>query len=260
MANGNLQDRVRGSQVREINQIARSANLLAARLSSEEQLRRQWAGDVAHDLRTPLAALRSQLEAMADGVLEASPERLRKNLGELDRMEALVHDLAELTRLESPELELNRAPLDPAELVVELAHRFERRIQKKSIHLDTEIETGTIRADRGLLFRALSNILDNAVRYTPEAGTIRIRAVRKTADVVFSVFNTGKNLSDRELEQVFDRLYRGEFARSTSGSGLGLTIVRRVAQLHGGNATMLNVPGEGVRIDMTIQENIPDGL
>lgn len=253
MSRGNLSEPITGQEVLEIDTIARSANILARQLRDQERLRRQWAEDIAHDLRTPVAALKSQLEAMADGVLAFSPDRVRGNLRELDRIENLVRDLAELTRLESPELRLNRTRVNVEDLFSGLAHRFERRLADRGVRLSLHSETPAVHGDQELLLRALSNVTDNAARHTPRGGQIRLNTDHGSEGVRISVFNTGEPLPEEELERVFDRLYRGEYARSTPGSGLGLTIARQIARLHGGDAVMRNVSG-GVRVELRIGE------
>jgi two-component system sensor histidine kinase BaeS len=257
MAKGNLGVRVPENGAEEIVAIARAANELAGKLGREESLRRQWAADVAHDLRTPVAALRAQFEGMRDGVLDTSGERIARNLRELSRIETLVDDLAELTRLESPEMRIRPAPVDPARLCGELKIRFEPDFAAKGISTGWECRVPEVVADEHLLLRALSNFLSNAVRHTPEGGRISTvfdarEAGAGGAGYAVTVFNTGDAIPREEIDRLFQRLYRGEYARKSAGSGLGLTIALKIAELHGGTVEIESREGLGTSVTMTM--------
>jgi two-component system sensor histidine kinase BaeS len=234
LAHGRLESRLEEGGSRELALIARSANRLAGQLAREQELRRQWAQDLAHDLRTPVSALMAQLEGMRDGVLDTDSRRLERNIRELARIDTLVHDLEELTRLESPEMKLSAAPVAVNQLLDELADRFAAALKAKKIEIQRHITAFLLRADEDLLLRALSNILSNAVRHTPEGGGIRVTVETEGGDALIRVFNSGPPISPEDAERAFDRLYRGEYARHSPGSGLGLTIARKIIELHGG--------------------------
>ena len=258
MARGNLGVRVPENGAEEIVAIARAANALAGKLGREESLRRQWAADVAHDLRTPVSALRAQFEGMRDGVLDTSGERIARNLQELSRIETLVDDLAELTRLESPEMRIRPVPVDPARLCGELKARFEPDFAAKGISTEWECRVPEVVADEHLLLRALSNFLSNAVRHTREGGRIStvFEARKEGARVqgcAVTVFNTGDAIPREEIDKLFQRLYRGEYARKTTGSGLGLTIALKIAELHGGTVEIESREGLGTSVTMTME-------
>jgi two-component system sensor histidine kinase BaeS len=257
MARGNLGVRIPEDGADEIVAVARAANELAGKLGREEALRRQWAADVAHDLRTPVAALRAQFEGMADGVLDTSGERIGRNLRELSRIETLVDDLAELTRLESPEMRIRPVPVDLARLCGELKGRFEPDFTAKGISTEWECRVPELVADENLLLRALSNFLSNAVRHTPEGGRISISfsarpGGKQDEGYAVTVFNTGEAIPWEEIDKLFQRLYRGEYARKSAGSGLGLTIALKIAELHGGTVEIESREGRGTAVTMTI--------
>jgi len=257
MAGGNLSISIPERGAREISLIARAANELAEKLAREEQIRRQWAADVSHDLKTPVAALRSQLEGMSDGVLEITAERINRNMNELARIEALVNDLGELTRLESPEMRVEPKKIDAAAFFGVFMDRFSPLMKKKGISDEWVRETDAFFGDENLLSRALSNILSNAIRHTPAKGRITtiLRAGRD--DNEFSVHNTGPVIPPEDIEKVFDRLYRGEYARNTPGSGLGLTIAKKISQLHGGDATVSSEEKKGTTVRLRIKKALP---
>jgi two-component system sensor histidine kinase BaeS len=252
IAAGALQTQVPERGAEEIARIARSANRLARQLEREQGLRRQWVQDIAHDLRTPISALGAQLEGMRDGVLELSADRIEKNVREVARLDALVSDLEELMRLESPEMVLSPGEVDAAAFSEEIRERFSGAVEQKGISCTSHSELAGFRGDETLLLRAVSNLFSNAVRHADLHGTIELSIRREGEWIVIGVANTGEQIPPEELDRVFDRLYRGEYARHTPGSGLGLTIARRIAELHGGTARVRNRPESGVLVELIL--------
>lgn len=235
LADGDLSIRIETRGPREIALIADSANELGRKLKREKEIRQQWAADIAHDLRTPISALRSQIEGMADGVLDPSRDRLQHNLDELERIELLVYDLGELTQLESPEIRISMTAIQTASFCKELQERFSGQCISKRIVMNCRKTIESFTGDKNLLHRAASNLLSNAIRHTPEGSTIDISVEREGDFVVIGVTNSGRGIPPEELPRVFDRLYRGEYARSSPGTGLGLTIAKKIAELHHGD-------------------------
>ncbi|MBN1837801.1 MAG: hypothetical protein JW820_18235 [Spirochaetales bacterium] len=257
IARGELEMRLPEGGAEEIAQIARSANRLGTQLEREREIRRRWVQDIAHDLRTPVSALKAQLEAMRDGVLELSVERIARNLGEIERVETLVLDLEELMRLESPELRLEPREISLLPLFEELHHGFALALDRKGVQWQQECAADTVRADPGLLHRALANFLSNALRHVPEGGTIRVASRPSAQGVELRVANSGTPIPEADRERVFDRLYRGEYARSSPGSGLGLTIALRIAELHGGGIRIDDWGGRGTDVIMSLASRDP---
>jgi signal transduction histidine kinase len=189
---------------------------------------------------------------MRDGVLELSLPRVTRNLGEIERVESLILDLEELMRLESPELRLELGELAPAEMFEELRESVALALRRKRVQWQQECPLERLRGDPKLLRRALANLLSNAVRHVPEGGTIRLAALGSPEHPELRVANTGLAIPQEERERVFDRLYRGEYARSSPGSGLGLTIALRIAQLHGGDIRIDDWDGQGTQFRLTL--------
>jgi two-component system sensor histidine kinase BaeS len=254
IAGGDLHTRIDAHGPLEIAEIAESANELGRKLAREEQVRSQWAADIAHDLRTPLGALRSQLEGMADGVLNLSRNRIENTLRELSRIEQLVEDLGELTRLESPEMSIHPVTIRVRELQKELNNLFHEECAKKNVRVDWTLDVESFRGDDHLILRALSNLFSNAVRYTPQGGKIGILIEKLNTRVHISISNTGRGIPQDELQRVFDRLYRGEYARLSPGSGLGLTIARKIVELHGGEIGITSSEEGPTTVQMLIPE------
>jgi signal transduction histidine kinase len=170
-------------------------------------------------------------------------------------MESLIDDLETLIRLESPETQLNVAAIDSASFVNELAERFEAQLMLKSLRLNKKIGIGSFRGDAFLLSRAISNLLSNAIRYGDEGGHVDLAIQREEGELRILVHNMGKPIPPSEIPKVFERLYRGEFARTSPGSGLGLTIVDRIAKLHGGNVTLESTAEAGTTFALCLPES-----
>lgn len=239
----------------EISRIARAANTLAVRLSSERDLRAQWAQDVTHDLRTPVASIRAQLEAIVDGVYQAEPGRITSTLAELGRVEQLIGDLDELMRLESPGVRLQGAPFTAVDFASTLRQRFQHEIDRKEIDLTVDLRCETISADEPLLDRAVSNLLANAIRHVVQGGRVRMTVQPVSGGgVEILVRNDGPPIPERELPHLFDRLFRGEYARSSPGSGLGLTIARRIVHLHGGSIGVTSTETDGTTVRIMLPQ------
>ncbi|GAH87301.1 unnamed protein product, partial [marine sediment metagenome] len=234
-----------------------------------QELRRQWSQDIAHDLRTPISALKAQFEGMRDGVLDVSPSRIERNIREISRIEQLVADLEELMRLESPEMKLSMTEIWAQGFLDEMRERFSHEIERKNISFEGRSAVSSFTADEGLIHRAVANFISNAVRHTNRNGRITasieslnyiesppstksLAAKDGEHSIVIRVSNTGEPIPEHERERVFDRLFRGEYSRNTPGSGLGLTIAGRIAELHGGTVTIKSQEKPGTTVEMVI--------
>jgi two-component system sensor histidine kinase BaeS len=252
MSRGDLESRIPEEGATEIAQIAAAANRLSRRLAKEQELRRQWAEDIAHDLRTPVTALKAQFEGMRDGVLDISAHRIDKNIREIQRIESLVLDLEELTRLESPEQALKMGPVKAEELLGDLRERFSMLMERKKVRWEFHTEIEALELDEALMQRALSNILSNAVRHVDEGGEVELRILRRGDEAVLLIRNTGDTIPEADIPKLFDRLYRGEKARTSPGSGLGLTIARQIVDLHKGRITVESTEAEGTLVTIIL--------
>ena len=229
--------------VNEFDRILDSVKKLKSRLLHEETLRRQWMQDISHDLRTPLTAVKMQVEGMNDGVLEATGERFAALYSELTLIEKLVWNLQDLSRFESPEMKISPADVNACRFADDASSRFALLAKKKNIKFTIKKNCAKdfdFKADPLLLMRCVSNLLQNAFQYTAEGGEVSL-CVEKTCEnrVKISVMNTGA-ISEEDIPHVFDRLYRGDRSRSTAGSGLGLSIAQAIAKLHGGKIEVRN--------------------
>ena len=245
IAEGNLEREIPEGGADEISKIAHAANNLRSQLKREQLLRVQWAQDIAHDLRTPVSALKAQFEGMSDGVLPLNIARIEQNLTEIHRVEKLVSDLQELMQLENPELAPDFGTLSIGEVLSGVAATFAYEAARNEAEITTSAPDIALTADMDLLQRAISNIVSNAVRHVDRGGRITLTGLGTGTEVVISVHNTGEPIPEDEIGRVFDRLYRGDHARHTPGTGLGLTIARQIVELHGGTISIASSRADG---------------
>lgn len=212
----------------ELDHIYTVITKLQRNLEHEETLRRQWAADIAHDLRTPLMSLRGQIEGMRDGVFTADGYRLGRAIDELGRIDELVSSLSLLTRLETPGYQANIQCIESSELLKSIESRFAVRCQGDSF---------MIKADTQLLERALANLIINATSYgtQPPEVTVTCNLIGDAQSI--TITNSGE-INEQDISHIFDRLYRAETSRSRPGNGLGLSIVKAVCDIHGWNISV----------------------
>jgi two-component system sensor histidine kinase MprB len=224
----------------ELTRLARSFNRTLDALETSASAQRNLVADASHELRTPIASLRANIQVLedADRLAPEDLADLRADIiTELDELTALVGDIVELARGSRPAERLDDVQLDT--LVAALIDRFERRFP--DLHFERTLEPTVVSGEPERMARAVSNLLDNASKWSPPGGTIEIAL----ADATVTVRDHGRGFEEQDLPHVFDRFYRASEARSTTGSGLGLAIVRQAAESHGGLVEALNAPGGG---------------
>ncbi|WP_321368402.1 ATP-binding protein [uncultured Desulfuromusa sp.] len=238
LASGNFANRVEVVSRDEVGQLGAAFNQMANSLEQLEQLRKNMVTDVAHELRTPLTNLRGYLEGLSDAVVPPSIETFRMLESEILRLVNLVDDLQQLAKAESAQAFLQRSNLQIDTLVKQLLSLFELRLQAKKIETEVRIDPPelTLSADPDKLLQALRNLLENALRYTPEQGKITISAHRNNNMVNISIINTGAEIAAADLPYIFERFFRVDRSRSRDhgGAGIGLSIVKQLVEAHGG--------------------------
>jgi signal transduction histidine kinase len=254
VAEGEYQERlaitgnVQSGQLNELDQLALSFNQMAGRLERTEAMRRQLIGDVSHELRTPLAAIKGYMEGLMDGVLSPTPETYQQVYAEADRLQRLVNDLQELSRVEGGALDLHVDPLPLDGLVASVTAHLGRQFEEKGIRLDTVLPPGLppVMADRDRVLQVLTNLVGNALQYTLPGGSVTVTAAREKNEVVVTVKDTGIGIAASQLPHIFDRFYRADKsrARASGGSGIGLTIAHALVKAHHGRI-WAESPGEG---------------
>jgi histidine kinase len=230
---------------------------MASRLERTEEVRRQLIGDVAHELRTPLSVIRGSLEALIDGVMPADESTLLKLHEETGRLQRLVGDLQELSRVEAGAVELKPGPAAVDRLVEVVVERLQRQFEDKGVHLRVEAQADLPRVlvDEERTGQVLLNVVGNALQYTPPGRDVTIRARRAGAQVEIEVADQGIGIAPEHLPQIFTRFYRAERSRSRAGggSGIGLTIARHLAEAQGGSLRAESPgPGKGSRFTVCL--------
>jgi signal transduction histidine kinase len=223
----------------ELAQLAQAFNQMAERLEHTEQMRSQLLGDVSHELRTPLTAIKGSMEALVDGVLPAEPATFVQIEQEADRLQRLVNDLQELSRVEAGAYELDRNPISVETLVHTAIKRMEHQSQGKNISLTYSLAPNlpVLQGDLDRLLQVLLNLLSNAYQYTPVGGEVRVQVTLQGNDVVISVRDNGIGIPAEYIPHLFTRFYRVDKSRSRQaggGSGIGLTIAKYLVEAHGG--------------------------
>ena len=250
IADGRYAERVTVASSDEIGDLAKSFNRMAESLESTERRRLQLVGDVAHELRTPLATLDGYLEGLQDGVVQPTEPTWKLLRGETARLSRLVNDLQELWRAEARQLPLSLAMVDVAAELDGVRERFAGQAQEHGIELRLDLPAGllSIRADRERLAQILDNLASNAIRYSPAGASVVLAARADRDDVVIGVVDQGPGLTEEQRERVFERFYRVDPSRSRAlgGSGIGLAIARALAEAMGGRAWAESAgPGRG---------------
>jgi len=232
----------------ELGQLALSFNQMAARLERTESMRRQLIGDVTHELRTPLTTIKGSMEGLMDGVLPANEETYMQIYREADRLQRLVNDLQELSRIEAGAYELQRQTTTVKTLVDSTVARLQRQFEEKGVSLSTQIpqELPFIKVDPDRLSQVLLNLLGNALQYTPPGGEAGITASYQQNEVRVAISDNGIGIPPEDLAYLFTRFYRVDKsrARSIGGSGIGLTIAKHLVEAHGGRIWAQS-PGAG---------------
>ncbi len=245
---GNLSARVNLEGKDEIAEMGKTFDAMAESVESNQELERRLTTDVAHELRTPLMAIQSTVEAIMDGVFEADEERLNTIDAEVQRLSRLVDAILKLSRLESRSTPMNEEVVDVGELIKPLVMSHEAFVNDAGLTLEYQAEPDVIvYGDRDMLRQATANLISNAVRYTPAPGKITVTV--KSGDVMaaIAVRDTGIGLSPEERRMVFKRFWRAEESRQrqSGGLGVGLAVVKEIVDRHGGWVQVEGKKGEG---------------
>ncbi len=260
IASGRYAERVPVSSDDEIGQLADSFNTMAASLEATERRRLQLVGDVAHELRTPLATLDGYLEGLEDGLIQPVAPTWKLLRGETARLTRIVNDLQELWRAEAKQLVLKIEPVDVTALIPAAIERYAAPAAERRIAFRMEGDpVPLVSADRDRLVQVLDNLLSNAVRYTADGTEVTVRVHASTDTVTMSVEDQGPGLTDEQRERVFERFYRADPSRSRAlgGSGIGLAIAKALIELMGGRIwAESDGPGTGATFNVALPRTV----
>jgi two-component system sensor histidine kinase MprB len=249
-ATQDLRRRVDTDRKDELGRLAVAFNTMLAALEDSVEAQRRLVSDASHELRTPLTSLRTNVETL--GKADALPEDERRRLlddvdAELDELSRLIADVVDLARDGEPERLEEDLRLD--QLVADAVDRARRR--SPEVTFETMLDETVVHGSRERLHRAVSNLLDNAVKWSPDGGSVEVRV----ADAAVSIRDHGPGIAEEDLSKVFDRFYRAVDARGLPGSGLGLAIVRQVAESHGGTVSAARAGGGGTIVTLQLTES-----
>jgi signal transduction histidine kinase len=259
VAAGDLDQKVPVRSKDELGELADSFNVMSAELSHAQQLRGQMTADIAHELRTPISIIIGHTDAIDEDVLPPSKETFNIIRDEAGRLERMVEDLRMLSRADAGELHLDKSPIDVQPLLEQVVKSHYHAAARCDIKLATECEPdlAKISVDTDRISMVLGNLLNNAIRYTPEGGIITLSAQSQGGNVEIIVTDNGPGIPEDEITRVFDRFYRIEKSRyrDDGGSGLGLAIAKSIVEQHGGKILVESVVGEGTSFIILLPEH-----
>lgn len=242
-----------GALARDFNYLADTVVRQVQRIRRSDRQRREMISNISHDLRTPVAALRGFLETCLTKESELSPEQRRQfltsALRSTERLSRLIHDLFELSKLESGEVRPQMEAFPVAELVSDVVQKFHLQADTRGVTLEAHVPQGDteVMGDIALLERVLDNLVDNAIRYTPAGGTVRVTVRDVGEEVEVRVVDTGCGIPKEDIPRIFDRFYRVDKSRGEDpgGTGLGLAIAKRILALHDSVIGVASQPNRG---------------
>jgi len=255
LSGGHFEARAAVATRDEIGRLAADVNRLAETLEKTRSARQRWMADIAHELRTPVAIMKGEIEALADGVRQPDERSIGSLKDEIDQLSDLIEDLQTLALADAGALDVRREAVDLALLVAQVAGSFEQRLQERGIRLEQPSAlTMPARGDSRRLKQLLHNLLENCSRYVGNGGTVRISLAIAGDGVELMVEDSGPGVDDEQLGRLFERFYRveGSRARAGGGSGLGLPICRNIAEAHGGRLEADRSPMGGLRLRLTL--------
>ncbi|MBI5584486.1 MAG: HAMP domain-containing protein [Deltaproteobacteria bacterium] len=241
----------------ELGSLARDFNEMAGTLEKHEMARRQWIADISHELRTPVAVLQGEIEALLDGIRPITKERIRSLHGETLRLNRLVEDLYQLSLSDLGALTYRKEPLDPSDLLRRVVETFQPAFQDKGLGISLQLPSDPkqrIFGDRERLEQLFTNLVENSLRFTDPGGQLRISGSGEGGRVVIEFQDSPPGVPAAELDRLFDRFYRLEGSRSRAfgGAGLGLAICKNIVEAHSGTISAHASPWGGLLIRISL--------
>lgn len=236
----------------ELGELAEAFKAMAASIQRNEQLRRTMMADVAHELRTPLAILQAETEALVDGVAPPTPAALASLHDETLRVGRMVEDLQTLAVAEAAGLRMERTRLDLAGLVQEVTDAAAPRFEAAGLSLQRHLSPAIAWGDSQRLRQVVENLLSNALKFTPAPGIVRVEVEGVGQNVRLAVADSGAGIAASERESVFNRFYRGSQGKKVQGSGIGLAVVKELVEAHSGRIRITDGPLGGACFEIEI--------
>lgn len=258
LTRGNYQHQVVIKRNDELGDLSNQLNHLADILHQHEESRRQWVADTSHELKTPLAVLQAQIEAMQDGIRKATPEHLDAMMRQVSSLKKLTQDLADLAQADAQRLKCYFAEVNPWDVVLQEVENFKPTFEQKQFDVSLSGEGISLSLDRDRFKQIIVNLLGNCVRYTEQGGKIQIHTQQNEHEWILYVDDSPFGVSDEQLARLGERFYRVDDSRtrSTGGTGLGLALSCKLAQALGGSLTFNHSPLGGLRCVLTFPKLI----
>jgi signal transduction histidine kinase len=259
MKKGNLSQAVKVSSQDELGQVIITFNQMSKALAEASEQRKQMTADIAHELRSPLTVISGYLEAIQDGSLSASPDRINIIKNEVNQLNRLIEDLRTLALADAGELKILKTPINIESFFDHLQSSLGLIARKKQIELifKKEGDNVQIKGDERRLVQALTNLINNALRYTPENGQISVTAKMEKDHTLIFIKDTGSGIPTEHIDKIFERFYRADPARQThqGETGLGLSIVQSIVKAHGGTISVQSKEGQGTIFAIRLPQN-----
>jgi two-component system sensor histidine kinase BaeS len=253
VADGDLRSRVAVSRDDELGRLSHTFNRMAQALMTHEALKRKLTANIAHELRTPLGAVRAELEGMMDGLIPVERKTLESLYAEIGRLKTILEGIEELSQAEASSLSIAKKSLELGPFLENIFHRYRKMFTEKGVALELHCPPGlAAHADPDKLSQVMINLLSNALRATQPGGTVRVKTREGDGMTEMVVEDTGGGITEEDLPFVFERFYRGRGQGSHGGLGLGLTIVKELVEAHGGEVTAESTPGRGSRFRLVL--------
>ena len=259
LAKGNLSENERvNTHMSEINDLSDSVNLLAINLQKHDTIRKRIVSDVSHELRTPLAALQLNLEALVDGIIQPTQERLSGIYKEVLRVNRLVGDLTQLTKYENKSEKLNLSTFNLSEIIDTIKISLESKVKNREISLLVDSTVQDVIGDSDKISQVLVNLVSNSIKYSEKGGTILLSSYEKEEGIIIRVKDEGIGIPIEDLPYIFERFYRVDQSRDkeTGGAGIGLTITKEIIEAHGGKIAIESSPGHGTEVIVTLPKKM----
>ena len=258
LTKGNFQHQVIVKRDDELGDLSNEINELATILDQHETSRRQWVADTSHELKTPLAVLQAQIEAMQDGIRKPTPEHFDSMLRQVTSLKKLTQDLADLAQAEAQQLKFYFAEIDPWDVVLQEIENFKPKFEQAQLAISAQGEGVKLQLDIDRFKQIMVNLLSNSIRYTEAGGEVRVHTIQDAQTWSVIVDDSPLGLSDEQIARLGERFYRVDNSRtrSTGGTGLGLALSGKIAQALGGELTFDHSPLGGLRCKLTFSKHI----
>ncbi|WP_034584313.1 MULTISPECIES: sensor histidine kinase efflux regulator BaeS [Acinetobacter] len=258
LTKGNYQHQVKVNRNDELGDLSNELNQLAVILDQHETSRRQWVADTSHELKTPLAVLQAQIEAMQDGIRKPTPEHFASMLAQVTSLKKLTQDLAALAQADAQQLQIYTSSVNPWDVVQQELNNFNPKFEQAQLTVTAEGEGAELQLDLDRFKQIIANLLSNSIRYTEAGGQVHIHTEQNDKQWTLYVDDSPLGLTDEQLARIGERFYRVDDSRTraTGGTGLGLALSCKIAQALGGSLSFDHSPLGGLRCKLTFPKQM----